>query len=176
MSDTISKTVVEARISKVKLNKFLQETKGIISLLLVLLLVPFYSVAAILVEVERYQSAVSGMDETIDSSLMSVLAQYDSFLQDRFGLLAIGQSESASAGNGFTGQKSIQSEFEKYLNKQDTTDSRSFLRTMTDAQGVYPLADLDVLKAQILEYSNMTVPSMLVAELGDGGLQKIIST
>ena len=174
MSDTISKTVVEARISKVKLNKFLQETKGIISLLLVLLLVPFYSVAAILVEVERYQSAVSGMDETIDSSLMSVLAQYDSFLQDRFGLLAIGQSESASAGNGFTGQKSIQSEFEKYLNKQDTTDSRSFLRTMTDAQGVYPLADLDVLKAQILEYSNMTVPSMLVAELGDGGLQKII--
>lgn len=162
------------RRSKVKLNKFLQETKGIISLLLVLLLVPFYSVAAILVEVERYRSAVSGLDEAIDSSLMSVLSQYDSFLQDRFGLLAIGQSESASAGNGFTGQKSIQSEFEKYLNKQDTTDSRSFSRTRTDAQGGYPLADLDVLKSQILEYGNMTVPSMLVAELGDGGLQKII--
>ena len=62
------------------INKFFQETKGVISLMLVLLLVPFYSVAAILVEVERYKSAVSGLDGAIDSSLMSILSEYDSFI------------------------------------------------------------------------------------------------
>lgn len=158
------------------INKFFQETKGVISLMLVLLLVPFYSVAAILVEVERYKSAVSGLDGAIDSSLMSILSEYDSFLQDRFGLLAIGQSESASAENGFTGQKSISSTFERYLKQQDTTDSRSFSLSKTEAQGVYPLADLDILKAEIMEYGNMTVPSMMVADLGSGGLQEIISS
>ena len=86
-----------------KTEKIIKDTKGVISLLLALLLVPFYSVAGILIEVQRYQSARAGMDDAINASALSVLAQYDDFLLDRFGMLAVGQSEDPSAENGFTG-------------------------------------------------------------------------
>lgn len=73
--------------------RLIKRTEGIISLLLIVLLVPFYSVAAILEEVGRYQSALRGLDSAISSSEMSVLAQYDQFLMDRFALLAIDQNK-----------------------------------------------------------------------------------
>ena len=88
--------------------RLIKRTEGIISLLLIVLLVPFYSVAAILEEVGRYQSALRGLDSAISSSEMSVLAQYDQFLMDRFALLAIDQN------------KNIDQQFLSYLKKQDT--------------------------------------------------------
>ena len=94
--------------------RLIKRTEGIISLLLIVLLVPFYSVAAILEEVGRYQSALRGLDSAISSSEMSVLAQYDQFLMDRFALLAIDQN------------KNIDQQFLSYLKKQDTQDTRSF--------------------------------------------------
>ena len=41
----------------------IRRTEGVISLLLVLLLVPFYSVAAILMEVGRFQNSYRRMDD-----------------------------------------------------------------------------------------------------------------
>lgn len=157
-----------------KTEKIIKDTKGVISLLLALLLVPFYSVAGILIEVQRYQSARAGMDDAINASALSVLAQYDDFLLDRFGMLAVGQSEDPSAENGFTGNRNISDTFEKYLKAQDTTDTRSFKLKNVSAEGVYPLADADVLKAQIMDYSTMTLPTVLAADLGASGIQDII--
>ena len=85
-------------------SKLKKDTCGAISLMLALLIVPFYSVAGIMVEMSRYKSALSGLDDAVNTSAMAVLAQYDQFLMDRFGLFAIGQSESSSLDNGFTGQ------------------------------------------------------------------------
>lgn len=157
-----------------KMEKLRRDTCGAISLMLALLIVPFYSVAGVLVEASRYKSALSGLDDAINTSAMAVLAQYDQFLMDRFGLMAVGQSEGNSLANGFTGQKSIEKQFTKYLNAQDTTDTRSFDLSSIQAAGVYPLADLDVLRAQIDTYSATAVPMMLASDFGASGLQDII--
>lgn len=155
-------------------SKLKKDTCGAISLMLALLIVPFYSVAGIMVEMSRYKSALSGLDDAVNTSAMAVLAQYDQFLMDRFGLFAIGQSESSSLDNGFTGQKSIQKQFSNYLKAQDTTDTRSFDLTSIQAEGVYPLADLDVLESQINAYASAAVPTMLVSDFGATGLQGLI--
>ena len=76
--------------------ELIRRTEGVISLLLVLLLVPFYSVAAILMEVGRFQNAYRGLDDAIGSSEVSVLAQYDKYIKERFGLLAVSQDIDSS--------------------------------------------------------------------------------
>lgn len=76
--------------------------------------------------------------------------------------------------NGYTGNKDLEEAFQKYLNAQDTTDTRSFRTTSAAAAGVYPLADTDILKAQVLDYSTLTLPTVLVSEFGSTGLQDII--
>ena len=113
--------------------ELIRRTEGVISLLLVLLLVPFYSVAAILMEVGRFQNAYRGLDDAIGSSEVSVLAQYDKYIKERFGLLAVSQDID------------IDTQFNSYLQKQDTQDTRSFSvrNGGASAEGVYPLADTE---------------------------------
>lgn len=157
-----------------KKDKMIKNTCGAISLMLALLVVPFYAVAGILVEASRYQSALTGLDDAMNTSALSVLSDYDSFLQSRFGLLAMAQNDDPSVDNGYTGNKDLEEAFQKYLNAQDTTDTRSFRTTSAAAAGVYPLADTDILKAQVLDYSTLTLPTVLVSEFGSTGLQDII--
>ncbi len=135
----------------------IKRTEGIISLLLILVMVPFYMVAGVLEEMGRYQSALRGMDSAVSASEVSVLAQYDSFLRSRFGLLAVNQ------------EIDISDQFEKYLGKQNTQDTRSFSvsRSETGADGVYPLANTAVLQQQITEYSSYVVPAKLVMDFGN---------
>lgn len=149
-----------------KKDKMIKNTCGAISLMLALLVVPFYAVAGILVEASRYQSALTGLDDAMNTSALSVLSDYDSFLQSRFGLLAMAQNDDPSVDNGYTGNKDLEEAFQKYLNAQDTTDTRSFRTTSAAAAGVYPLADTDILKAQVLDYSTLTLPTVLVSEFG----------
>ena len=152
-----------------KKDKMIKNTCGAISLMLALLVVPFYAVAGILVEASRYQSALTGLDDAMNTSALSVLSDYDSFLQSRFGLLAMAQNDDPSVDNGYTGNKDLEEAFQKYLNAQDTTDTRSFRTTSAAAAGVYPLADTDILKAQVLDYSTLTLPTVLVSEFGSTG-------
>lgn len=107
-----------------KKDKMIKNTCGAISLMLALLVVPFYAVAGILVEASRYQSALTGLDDAMNTSALSVLSDYDSFLQSRFGLLAMAQNDDPSVDNGYTGNKDLEEAFQKYLNAQDTTDTR----------------------------------------------------
>lgn len=158
-----------------KKDKIIKNTCGAISLMLALLIVPFYAVAGILVEVSRYQSALTGLDDAMNTSALSVLAEYDAFLQSRFGLLAMAQKDDPSMTGGYAGATSLEKTFKKYLKAQDTTDTRSFRTTDVNAAGVYPLADMDILRAQILDYSTLTIPTMMVYEFGGDGLQKMIT-
>ena len=48
---------------KKRKKKWIRGTRGAISLILALLMLPFYSLAGVLVEAGRYQSAVRTLDE-----------------------------------------------------------------------------------------------------------------
>ena len=145
------------KLKKSVKEQLIKRTEGIISLLLILVLVPFYSVAAILEEAGRYQSAYRGLDSAISASEMSVLAQYDPYLLNRFGLLAVNQDID------------IDSTFWSYFQKQDTQDTRSFSlkRATTQADGLYPLADTAVLRQQIQEQAAIPVTAKVVMDFGE---------
>ena len=55
-----------------KKDKMIKNTCGAISLMLALLVVPFYAVAGILVEASRYQSALTGLDDAMNLSLIHI--------------------------------------------------------------------------------------------------------
>ena len=130
-------------------------TKGAISLLLAMLLLPFYSLAAVMVENMRYQSAVRTLDELLGTISVSNLSRYDEYLKDRFGLLAVEQSDSEDALTDFTLD---------YLEKNQLIDTAGIDMGTVSATGMYPLADTRVLRHQVEEYSKLLVPNRLVTD------------
>ena len=132
-----------------KKHRWINGTKGMISLLLAMLLLPFYSLAAVLVESLRYQSTVKAMDELLGTSSISVLANYDKYLQERFGLLAVSQKG---------GDDGLADSLVAYLNKNKLTDAAGIDLSSVSATGMYPLADTRVLRRQITEYGQILVP------------------
>lgn len=135
--------------------RLMRSGKGAISLLLAVLLLPFYSLAAVLVEGGRYQNSVKAMDAAMSSSAISVLSEYESYLYQRFGLLSIRQTDDKDL---------IANEFSKYLELQNTVDMRGVALDSAQAQGVYPLSDTEVLKQQVQDYSSVLLPSKLVTD------------
>ena len=139
-----------------KINKFFRRYinggKGAVSLLLVLVMAPLMTMSLTLVESARYQDAVQLMDEIIDLSSFSTLAEYDSFLDERFGLLSVSQ------------ETSINSEFSDYLDKNTPALGDSISINSASASGVYPLSNKKVLKQQLLEYGEISVAVEAVTE------------
>lgn len=125
-------------------NKYINGTKGVISLFLALVMLPFTSTALIIVESARYQNAIELVDEMLDCIGLSSIADFDSYLEDRFGLLAMSQETTPTAN------------YNKYLAANMPALSNSFTYTSSSVQGVYPLSDEGVLKSQLLEYSEVT--------------------
>lgn len=138
-----------------KKHKWINGTKGMISLLMAMLLLPFYSLAAVLVETLRYQSTVKSMDALLGTAGISTLANYDKHLQERFGLLAVSQKN---------GEDGLVDSLTSYLNKNKLTDAAGIQLDSVSADGMYPLADTGVLRRQIEEYSKILVPAKLAAE------------
>lgn len=134
------------------LNRYVNGTKGVISLFLVLIISPLLSVSLLLVESARYQSAVEMMDEVIDAAGFSSLADYDSYLDERFGLLALSQESDAD------------SLFNDLLSANTASLGSSVTVNSSTADGAYALSDTDVLKQQILEYSEIMVAVETVYE------------
>ena len=137
---------------KKRKKKWIRGTRGAISLILALLMLPFYSLAAVLVEAGRYQSAVRTLDEALSVSAYSVLSDYDSYLKDRFGLLAVSQDGDLSGSA------------RSYLDRMQLTDLAAVNLSSLEAQGMYPLADITVLRRQVMEYSKLSVPANLAVD------------
>ena len=93
-----------------KLNKgfhrYINGTKGVISLFLAILMVPFATIAGSLVNAARINSAIAVFDEALCNASNSTLGTYDEFLRKRFGMLAMSQN-TASYGSGYTAQDLI---------------------------------------------------------------------
>lgn len=143
------------RNKKTSRKSWINGTKGAISLFLAVLMTPFLTIALMLVEVGRYNSAVSMLDEVMSVSSISTLANYDSYLQDRWGLLALDQ--------GIDVQKVYADNLEH--NIQVMGDSLTVNKTTINA--TYDLAKSEVLRAQVLEYAKLNVPTKLAMEVFD---------
>ena len=139
------------------INKYINGARGAISLLLVLTMSPFMSVSLVLVESARYQDAIESIQEIIDISSFSTLANYDSYLDERFGLLAVSQD------------LGVNDCFNQYLEKNVSALGKSVTinSASTGADGAFSLADTDVLKEQILEYSELMVSAEIFTEIID---------
>lgn len=135
--------------------KHINGAKGAVSLLLVFVMSPLLSIALLLVESARYQNAVQLMEEITDSSGFSVLADYDNYLDERFGLLSVSQENNISAS------------FSDYLGSNIDALGNSIALGESSASGKYALSDTDVLKQQMLEYSEIPVAAEVLTEASD---------
>lgn len=152
---------------KNKEHHFINGTKGVISLFLAALLVPFTTLACALLTAARINSAVAIFDEALCNASNSTLGTYDSFLRKRFGLLAMEQNTSGKIfdnGSRYTIDDLINETFNEFLKENLKTLNNTYTNWDATVNGVYSLADTDVLLAQILEYSKYSVPAKLVAD------------
>lgn len=89
---TIMRRVKEiAKCIRKKINKYINGTQGVISLFMAIVMLPFSSTALLIVESARYQSAIEIVDEMLDCIGFSSIAEYDSYLEERFNVLAMSQ-------------------------------------------------------------------------------------
>lgn len=126
--------------------------KGAISLFLAVLMTPFLTIALLLVEVGRYNSAVSVLDEALGVSSLSTLANYDDYLQERWGLMALSQEIDYDA----VYKENLEINGEIMGNAINIDSSK--------VEGMYALSDPEILKNQIIEYSKLNVPTKLATE------------
>lgn len=151
-----------------KIKKFTNQhiitgTKGVISLLLSILMVPFVSIAAGLVSLARINSATAIFDESLCNASNSTLGTYDSFLRKRFGLMAISQS-SVATDFSYTQEDFINDTFKKYMEENLKSLSNTYQDTELQVNGVLPLADKDVMLSEILENAKYSVPTKMVID------------
>lgn len=134
------------------MNRYINGAKGAVSLLLALVMSPLLAISLLLVEYARYQDAVQLMEEIMGSSAFSVLADYDSYVDERFGLLSLSQETDLNAG------------FSDYLNENVGALGKSVTLNSSHATGKFPLSDTDILKQQLLEYSEISVATEVITE------------
>lgn len=149
---------------------FFCKTKGVISVFLIIVMLPLFTSAVLLVDGARYQSAKTMIQEAGDLAAYSTISNYNSDLKERYGLFAL------SDGN-------VQSTFEKYFKETlgysesaEESYSQKVQNLMTGliggneyknadffnmynfnvqnakAEAIYDLAKPDVLQSQIVEF------------------------
>jgi len=143
--------------------KCINGTKGVIALFLAILMTPFLSVATILVEMGRYNSAVSILDEAMGVSATSTLANYDPFLRERWGLLALSQDIN------------INDSFNEYFTTNIGVLGNSVkLNSPANSMGLYPLSNRDTLNAQILEFAKYSAPTRLATTVFTVAIEELL--
>ena len=127
-------------------NKYINGTKGVVSIFLAVLITPLLSLSLLVVETARYQHALQSMEEVADLAANSTLATMDSYLNERFGLLSIDQ------------EKSVSTQFDKYMKADASAIGNHATYKSGKITGKYALSDLDILKQQIAELGELSVP------------------
>ncbi|MGN0352880.1 MAG: DUF5702 domain-containing protein [Roseburia sp.] len=133
-----------------KRHKYINGGKGVISIFLAILMLPFLTMADMLVESARYHDAVAVLDECMDSAGLSTLSYNDSYLLSRFGLLA-------------TSQDDISTTYSKYL-EDNIGAYGSWDITSSSATGINSLDDTEILYQQVLEMSKFSSPTSLAGD------------
>ena len=142
--------------------RYINGCSGVISLFLALLMLPFVSIGGSLINAARMNSAVAIFDEALCNASNSTLGTYDEFLRKRFGLLAMKQTVDNESISREDVQNIIRDTFDFYMEKNLKALSNTYYSYENSTQGVYSLADKDVLLSEILEFSKYTVPINMV--------------
>lgn len=137
--------------------KYINGCKGVISIFLAALMIPFVSLADILIESSRYHAITSSLDQIMDSASISVLSNFDAYLMERFGLAAVSQ------------QIDIDSTYNTYFTENlggrgTDTSALGWKNSLCTAEGKYALSDNTVLNNQILEISKYSVVTEFVSD------------
>ena len=120
-------------------HRVLGVSKGAVSILLMIVTTPFLSLTLFLVESVRYQDALELLFELEDLVASSTLANNDSFLNERFGLLAVDQTVDLDERYNMYMDSNISS-FKNELQLNDVT-----------ATGMFPLSETNVFEQQIID-------------------------
>lgn len=128
---------------------YINGVKGSIALFLAVLMTPFLTICMLLVETGRYNSAVSILDEALGVSSISTLAEYDKYLHERWGLLAVNQ------------EKDINTIYTSNMNVNKDVLGSSLTLNSLKAKGLYSLSESEILYNQIMEYSKLNAPTTL---------------
>lgn len=144
-------------------HRYINGTRGIISILLALLMTPFLTITGALISAARMNSVIAVFDEALCNASNSTLGTYDDFLRERFGLLAISQNTSGG-GEGYTAEDFIIDTFRFYMNENMKSLNNTYTDATVTANGIYPLADTDVLLSQTMEYSKYSIPTKMIID------------
>ena len=152
--------------------KYINGGKGVISLFMALLMMPFLSIAGILINSARVNSAIAIFDEALSNASDSTLGTYESFLRERFGLLAISQDISGkfnADGSVYGVEDFIQETYMKFMEENlkalNKPDANNVYTTSTiQARGVYSLADPNIMLSEIKEFGKYSVPAQTVLD------------
>lgn len=142
----------EKKTRRLSRKTLIRGTRGAISILLCLVLTPFVSVTLGMVEYARYQQVVALCDEVYELTGMSLLTDYDPYLQERFGLLATNQQ-----GDLGTDGVQLLEENMQLLGSQVTLGNPS-------VQGTLALENKEMLRRQVVDVSEMTATTALLAK------------
>lgn len=134
---------------KKRIKKF---SNGAISLMLCIVMTPFLSLTLTMVEYARYQEVISITKELMELTGVSVSADYDTYIHDRFGLLTASQEGELGAGTEEIFKYNM-----KTLGNQTTITDGSFSVT-----GDHCLADTDVLRRQVVSVSELAGPTAVL--------------
>ena len=148
---------VKKKFTKRKMIKF---AKGSISIFLCLLITPFLSLTLALVEYARYQQVVEQVGEIYELAGLSALADYDTYIHDRFGLLATSQD-----GEVGSDAKTL---FEENINILGNQAGLS----NTTISGKYALDNVETLKRQVVDFGSLNATAAVIHE--DLGLDELI--
>lgn len=143
------------------MNKGLKNASGIITVMVSLLLIPLLSFGTLIMEAGRYASARQMLADAQITASMSILANYNTYLYERFGILAINPDETeAQTKANFVNSLKYNSD-----NVDNISSSSKLYNLNSDVtfETIYNLSDYTILKRQILEYSKYSVPYEIIS-------------
>lgn len=133
------------------MNKKNKGSSGVITVMASLLLIPLLAFGTVVMEMGRFVSARQTLADAQITASMAVLANYNTYLFERFGILAIDPAIDVDA---------VYSEHLKYNSDAEGGNSSRLynLDSSIDCESIYNLSEYAVLKRQVLEYSKYSVP------------------
>ena len=144
--------------SKAKVKKCMN---GAISVLLCLLLTPFLTATLALIEYARYQEIMEIADELMELTELFALADYDQYINNRFGLLAVSQENKLGDG------------LENVLVENAKITGNQLVPSNVSVSGKYALNNTNVLRQQLVDFSQFVSPTALAME--EFGLEKLLN-
>lgn len=140
---------------------FMQKNKGVITVMLTILLMPMLACGSLLIELARYKSLQNLYSEIADNAILSAMAGYNTELYEKYALLAMDGDQSDVITH--------------YVTENLNMGTDDFSKLVTDsglsvtANGLYSLANTQVLKRQIMESEKLNAPVSLSIRLLSGG-------